>query len=156
MVSIVGVGVSVGPPVGGFVGSGVGVSVGSSSSNNVGVGSSDGDGNSAFALQSFTGTVRDKKNSGYALFVAVFAFNPIVDIFSKAASLFHSLIFNHAFVDGDKRTSMTATTRFLYLNGYELDITQKEFIAFPLRVENNHLSFEAVAAWLKKNSRRVK
>lgn len=78
------------------------------------------------------------------------------DIFSKAASLFHSLIFNHAFVDGNKRASMTATARFLYLNGYELDVTQKEFVAFPLRVENTHPSFEEILAWFKKNSRRIK
>lgn len=78
------------------------------------------------------------------------------DIFSKAAAPFHSLLFNHAFVDGNKRTSMTATARFLYLNGYELDVTQKEFVAFPLRVENKHLRFEEIATWLKKNTRKIR
>ena len=63
-------------------------------------------------------------------------------IFDKAAALFHSLMFNHAFVDGNKRTAMVSTARFLFMNGYELEASQKEFVAFPLKVENQHLSIE--------------
>lgn len=73
-------------------------------------------------------------------------------VLDKAAALFHSLIFNHAFVDGNKRTSMTATARFLYINGYELIIDKEEFISFPLRVENKHLSLEEISLWLKKHT----
>lgn len=78
------------------------------------------------------------------------------DIFTKAAALFHSLMFNHAFVDGNKRTTISTTARFLSLNGHELDASKREFVDFPLRVENNHLSFEEIAAWLKKHSNKVK
>lgn len=77
-------------------------------------------------------------------------------IFDKAAALFHSLMFNHAFVDGNKRTTMTATARFLAVNGYSIEVTQKEFVDFPLRVENNHLSREEIAKWLKKYSKEIK
>lgn len=77
-------------------------------------------------------------------------------IFLKAASLFHSLLFNHGFVDGNKRTSMVATARFLSLNGYELDVSQKEFVAFPQRVENKHLDFDEIASWFKKNVKKLK
>ncbi len=76
------------------------------------------------------------------------------DIFLKAAALFHSLMFNHAFVDGNKRTTITSTARFISLNGYELRATDREFVDFPLRVENNHLSFEEIAKWLKQNSKK--
>lgn len=78
------------------------------------------------------------------------------DIFSKAAALFHSLMFNHAFVDGNKRSAVVATARFLYINGYELQVSDEEFVAFPLRVENEHLSIEEIAKWLKKNTRKKK
>src|SRR3989344_2103426 len=75
-------------------------------------------------------------------------------IFDKAAALFHSLMFNHAFVDGNKRTTMVSTARFLSLNGYELDVYEKEFVAFPLRVENKHLSIEEISKWLQKHSKK--
>ncbi len=73
---------------------------------------------------------------------------------TKAAALFHSLIFNHAFTDGNKRTSLVSTARFLYLNGYELIGNKQELIDFPLRVENKHLDIEQIAQWLKKHSSR--
>lgn len=76
-------------------------------------------------------------------------------LFDKAAALFHSLMFNHAFVDGNKRTTMTVTARFLYINGYELKVDNEEFVAFPLRVENNHLSLEEISDWLKKNTKKL-
>ena len=76
------------------------------------------------------------------------------DIFAKAAALFHSLMFNHAFIDGNKRTTISTTARFLSLNGFELDVSEQEFIDFPLKVENNHLSFEDIASWLKNHSKK--
>lgn len=77
-------------------------------------------------------------------------------LLNKAAALFHSLIFNHAFLDGNKRTSITTTARFLYINGYELTAEDKEFIDFPLRVENKHLSIEEIKEWLKKHTVKIK
>lgn len=76
-------------------------------------------------------------------------------IFLKAAALFHSLIFNHAFVDGNKRTTITSTARFLYLNGYILDASDLEFVNFPLIVENQHLTFEEIADWLKVHTKKM-
>jgi len=63
-------------------------------------------------------------------------------------------MFNHAFVDGNKRTTMTATGRFLALNKYKLVVTDEEFVAFPLRVENIHLSPEQIAEWLEEHSKK--
>ena len=77
-------------------------------------------------------------------------------IIDKAAALFHSLIFNHAFADGNKRTSLTSTARFLHLNGYELVVQNQELIDFPLRVENKHLDIEEIAKWLKEHTKKVK
>lgn len=75
-------------------------------------------------------------------------------IIDKAAALFHSLIFNHAFTDGNKRTSLTSTARFLYLNGYKLDAEDQELIDFPLRVENKHLDIEEISKWLKTHTKK--
>lgn len=73
-------------------------------------------------------------------------------IIDKAAALFHSLIFNHPFVDGNKRTAIGTTARFLHINGYELVATKGEVVDFPLRVENKHLSTEEIASWLSKHA----
>lgn len=75
-------------------------------------------------------------------------------IIDKASALFHSLIFNHAFADGNKRTSLTSTARFLHLNGYELNADNQELIDFPLRVENRHLDIEEISEWLRKHTKK--
>lgn len=72
-------------------------------------------------------------------------------ILDKAAALFHSLIFNHAFADGNKRTSLTTTARFLYVDRYKLLAEEKELIDFPLRVENKHLGLEEIARWMREH-----
>lgn len=77
-------------------------------------------------------------------------------ILDKASALFHSLIFNHAFLDGNKRTSISTTARLLYINGYELIAEKEEFVDFPLRVENKHLGITEIAQWLKEHARKQK
>lgn len=75
-------------------------------------------------------------------------------IFDKAAALFQSLLFNHAFVDGNKRTATVSVARFLSKNGYEIEVTQKELVDFPIRVENSHPSLEEIAEWLKRHTEK--
>ena len=41
------------------------------------------------------------------------------NLVTKAAALLHSLVLNHPFVDGNKRTAILATLVFLDLNGYQ-------------------------------------
>ena len=47
-------------------------------------------------------------------------------IAEKAAALGFSLIKNHPFVDGNKRTGHAAMETFLFLNGFEIDATVDE------------------------------
>lgn len=42
------------------------------------------------------------------------------DVHAKAAALFHSLIRNHPFVDGNKRTAVLSLVVFYNLNGFDL------------------------------------
>jgi len=72
-----------------------------------------------------------------------------------AAALLHSLLKNHSFVDGNKRTALTSTGIFLKLNGYDLINKHKEELEFVLQVENESISFKEIVAWLKKNSRKT-
>lgn len=77
------------------------------------------------------------------------------DAFLKAAALFESIARNHAFVDGNKRTAVLATARFLFINGYTLTTTNPELERFVLTAVVKKLSIEKIAVWLKRHSRRL-
>lgn len=44
----------------------------------------------------------------------------------KAAALLHSIVRNHALIDGDKRLALAATIAFLGVNGRRLSLTNDE------------------------------
>jgi len=48
------------------------------------------------------------------------------DLFSKAAALMDSLVCNHPFVDGNKRTAITAAALFLGANGYRFVVESQQ------------------------------
>lgn len=74
------------------------------------------------------------------------------DIISKAAALMESLARNHPFLDGNKRTAISATGVFLALNGLRLEATQKELELFAVNMAVNKLSVDEAVAWLKKHA----
>lgn len=76
-------------------------------------------------------------------------------VFDKAAALLQSLLKNHPFIDGNKRTALTSSGLFLRLNGYKLINAKKEEVEFAIRVDNQHLDIEEISKWLKKNSKKI-
>ncbi len=76
-------------------------------------------------------------------------------VFAKAPAFLQSLLMNHPFVDGNKRTALTSAGLFLRFNGYTLINTHKEEVKFAIRVDNEHLSLEEITLWLKKNSKKI-
>ena len=77
-------------------------------------------------------------------------------IFDTAAALLQSLLKNHPFVDGNKRTALTSAGLFLRLNGYKLINAKKEEVEFAIKVDNEHLSIEEISKWLEKNSKQFR
>lgn len=75
-------------------------------------------------------------------------------VWDKSAALFEKIASNHPFVDGNKRTAITATSRFLYLNGYEITVSQQEMVSFTLRVAKNEVDIQEIADWLKEKSEK--
>ena len=75
------------------------------------------------------------------------------NLFSKAASLPQSLLKNHAFVDGNKRTALTASGVFLRLNGSVLNNSHKKEVKFAVEVDNQNLALEQIAKWLEEHSK---
>ena len=76
-------------------------------------------------------------------------------IFDKAAALHQSLLKNHPFVDGNKRTSLTSAGIFLKLNQYKLINDHENEVNFALKVDNEKLTIEQISDWLRKHSKKV-
>lgn len=75
-------------------------------------------------------------------------------LFDKAGALCHSLIKNHAFVDGNKRTSLLSSMTFLELNGYIFTCSQDELVEFGLKIDNENISPDGIASWLTSHCTR--
>ncbi|MBI5193045.1 MAG: type II toxin-antitoxin system death-on-curing family toxin [Nitrospirae bacterium] len=73
------------------------------------------------------------------------------DIFSKAAALMHSIIKNHPFVDGNKRTAITAAGIFLKVNNYTITASNRVLEQFTLKVASNNVAIEEIAEWFRKH-----
>lgn len=74
------------------------------------------------------------------------------DLFSKAAALMDSLVRNHPFVDGNKRTAITAAALFLRINGFQLVVENNEMVQFTLACAQSHLSLDEITDWFRKYS----
>lgn len=76
------------------------------------------------------------------------------DIYSKAAALLQSLLKNHPFVDGNKRTALSSVGIFLEQNGIILENFHQEEVEFAVRVDNQNLTPEQIAKWLADHSQK--
>ena len=72
-------------------------------------------------------------------------------IYSKAAALFDSLIRNHPFVDGNKRTAITAAGIFLSLNGCDLRVSHVEMVRFTMRQAQTPVETVEISLWFEKH-----
>lgn len=70
----------------------------------------------------------------------------------KASALLHSLLMNHMFIDGNKRTAMFSCMTFLELNHYKFNPTNSDVVVFALKIENEKLSIEEITEWLSLNT----
>lgn len=75
-------------------------------------------------------------------------------IWLQAAALMHSLVKNHPFEDGNKRTAYFSTMLFLKKNGYNLIASNRDLVDFSLSVDIKNLKFKEIAYWLRKHSKK--
>lgn len=72
-------------------------------------------------------------------------------IVEKAAALGFSLISNHPFLDGNKRTGHAAMELFLVLHGYEIEASVDEQEACVLGVAAGDISRAELTTWLAEH-----
>jgi death-on-curing protein len=78
------------------------------------------------------------------------------DSIEEAAALFESLSENHPFLDGNKRTAITATGVLLRLNGYELLFDDLEAYLWLIALyESGSVNKLAIEPWLRQHAQRV-
>ncbi len=74
-------------------------------------------------------------------------------IYLKAAAMFHSIINNHPFLDGNKRTSLFSVVLFLKYNGLDVKFKKDEAIEFTLRAHYDDWQVEQITDWIKKHTK---
>ncbi len=73
----------------------------------------------------------------------------------KGAALMLSLIQNHPFVDGNKRTGVVAVGIFLQSNHYRLEADSAALVEVALEIARSRYGLEEVAAWLGAHMKPV-
>lgn len=73
-------------------------------------------------------------------------------IWLKAAALLHSLVKNHPFDDGNKRTAYYSTKRYLVMNGFLLDAPKPKILKFMVNVDIQNPTLKEISTWLQKHS----
>lgn len=76
------------------------------------------------------------------------------DLYLKAAALMHSIIKNHPFVDGNKRTAITAASVFLLRSNCRLMASNKELERFTLKVAAEDVELQEIAKWFERHSQK--
>ncbi len=83
----------------------------------------------------------------------VFGADAYETVHDKAAALLHSVVINHALVDGNKRLGLGAVIAFLGLNGRRLTLTNDEAYDLVISVADGSLpDVQGIAARLVAGS----
>ena len=72
--------------------------------------------------------------------------------FDKAAAIGESIIMNHPFVDGNKRTGYVLMELILRLENVRIIATDDALYEFVLDISTGTKRFEEIVEWLKANS----
>jgi death-on-curing protein len=69
----------------------------------------------------------------------------------KAAAIFESIISNHPFVDGNKRTAYVLMKLILLENNLDLVVGQNEKYEFVIKAAKGEWRFEEIKGWINNN-----
>jgi death-on-curing protein len=72
----------------------------------------------------------------------------------KAAALVESILINHPFIDGNKRTGYGLLRIFLELNGFKISASSDNKYEFIINIASGTMNFEGIVKWLEANSEK--
>ena len=70
----------------------------------------------------------------------------------KAASLIESILINHPFVDGNKRTGYVLMRLLLLQNKLDIVASQEEKYSFVMDIASGYSNFEKIVKWLANHT----
>ena len=70
----------------------------------------------------------------------------------KAAALLESILINHPFIDGNKRTAYTLVRLFLNSNSLDFSASQDEKYDFIISTASGKKDFDSIAEWLTNHT----
>ena len=76
-------------------------------------------------------------------------------IFEKVAALMESLIVNHPFVDGNKRTGYVLGRILLLENGFDITADENMRYDFVIAIASGEMHYDEILAWLKQNTLKI-
>ena len=74
------------------------------------------------------------------------------DFFTKAAAIGESIIINHPFVDGNKRTGYVLMETILRFGNIKITAPNDELYKFVISISTGEISFDEIVKWLKENT----
>ena len=76
-------------------------------------------------------------------------------VFEKAAALAESIIINHPFIDGNKRTVLLAMLIILEIGNFKITASNDDTYNFTIQISISEIKFEEIVIWLKNNTEAV-
>jgi death-on-curing protein len=74
----------------------------------------------------------------------------------KAAAVLESVVMNHPFVDGNKRTGYVLARLLLMNNGWDIEASQNAKYDFVVAVATGEMRFDEIRSWLKAHVVKTK
>ncbi|GAB5465653.1 MAG: hypothetical protein Kapaf2KO_10890 [Candidatus Kapaibacteriales bacterium] len=68
----------------------------------------------------------------------------------KSAALLQSIVTNHPFIDGNKRTAYTLFRLSLLKSGFDINASQEEKYNLVISVAKGNLDFDSIVHWINK------
>lgn len=75
--------------------------------------------------------------------------------FGKAAAFGESLIINHPFIDGNKRTGFLAIVTFLLEFNLSVNANNEDAYKFTIQISTGEIKFDEIVLWLKNNTEAI-
>ena len=76
-------------------------------------------------------------------------------VFEKAAALTESIIINHPFIDGNKRTGLLAMLVILEIGNFKITASNDDTYNFTIQISTGEIKFKEIVIWLKNNTEAV-
>ena len=73
------------------------------------------------------------------------------DPVDKAAAIFESIVSNHPFVDGNKRTAYVLMRLILKRNQLDIEVGQDVKYDFVIKAAKGELTFDKIKTWIRNN-----